>query len=178
MACLAFLPAFTIVDILQPVTGNTSSWQILVHFRGMAQCTANLFVGINKRKFRFPVIERFSVTPGLRFMTGLTFLTELAFVWLILLVARYACTWRIPELDCRFMTGVTGRWFMRASQRKISELMIEGFRIEQDRISIPANMIRVAMPAFGLNNVLSQTVKASGLFYIAIDLFMTVKTQT
>lgn len=177
MAGLAFLPALGVVDILQPVAGNTGGWQILVDFRGMAQRAANFFVGVNKWKFRFFVIEGFCTVPIAHAVTGFAFLTKMAFMRLVLLMAFGTGVWCISEFGFRLVTSAACNRLVRASQRKVSKMMVECVRIEQSRVGVPANVIRVAMLAFSLGNVLAQTVKAGNLLHVGIDFVMAITAQ-
>ncbi len=178
MAGLTFVPALAVVNILKPVTGYASGWQILVDFPGMTQLAADFLVGVNKWKFGLFMIEGFGVTPVVHTVTGIAFLTETTFMRLILLVAIRTVAWGIPEFGFRLVTGIACERLVRAGQRKVREMMVERFWIESVSVGIPANMICVAMLAIGLGDVLAQAMKADSLLHVGVDPLMAIAAQT
>ncbi|PLX98115.1 MAG: hypothetical protein C0623_13780 [Desulfuromonas sp.] len=193
MAVFAFLAIISLMAVIEPMTGVTSTRDLFPSLIRVTEGTADFPVPAQQRESRFFVVET-GFCPGCGFMTVLALFAQTPLVRFNLLVTKNALAGSVPEFSflplfyfrfieklrlelIRIVAATALNMQVCTDQLKISLAMVKSLRVEQNDVGGPPLVLRVTQTALLLRRIPVSAMKPGLAPEIPVDLLVTVETK-
>lgn len=166
MASLAFLAETAAMHIFKPVAADALARRFLVAFTHMTGGTHDLAMPSCQWKLGCLIVIEAGFSPGPFSMTVGAARAEAALVPVVSLVTGEALAGSLAEFGRRYMAGLACRSLVGVPEQEIGSIMVECFPIQSHDVGAPAFMVRVALLAFRVGDILYFAVKTLAVSYV------------